>query len=150
MDDGSPPPCLKEIYDPPLITRVRGKPEVLTKPGIAMVGTRHPTPTVLAWPSCGHAIWPPKNWSLLLILMMSGLARGVATPRAIVAPSRPKSSKPRNIRHAHHRRLCARTKSRRVSGARQGHQQKFLGTEHAHPTGRGAGGDNFQPNYDLL
>src|ERR1700722_2653854 len=38
MDDASPPPCLKEIYDPPLITRVRGNPEVLPKPGIAMVG----------------------------------------------------------------------------------------------------------------
>ena len=41
-------------------------PEVLTKPGIAMVGTRHPTPTVLAWPSGWHAIWPPKDWSLLV------------------------------------------------------------------------------------
>src|SRR5580704_8348395 len=36
MDDASPPPCLKEIYDPPLITRVRGNPEVLTKPGGGM------------------------------------------------------------------------------------------------------------------
>jgi DNA processing protein len=78
MDDASPPPSPKEIYDPPLIRRVRGNPEVLTKPGIAMVGTRHPTPTVLAWPSGWHAIWPPKDWSLLL-LVMSGLARGVDT-----------------------------------------------------------------------
>jgi len=69
MDDRSPPPCLKEIYDPPLITRVGGNPEVLTKPGIAMVGTRHPTPTVLAWPSGWHAIWPPKDWSLLLVII---------------------------------------------------------------------------------
>lgn len=80
MDDASPPPCLKEIYDPPLITRVRGNPEVLTKPGIAMVGTRPPTPTELAWPSGGHAIWPPKDWSLLiLVFVMSGLAGGVDT-----------------------------------------------------------------------
>jgi DNA processing protein len=78
MDDASPPPSPKEIYDPPLITRVRGNPEVLTKPGIAMVGTRHPTPTVLSWSSGWHAIWPPKDWSLLL-LVMSGLARGVDT-----------------------------------------------------------------------
>jgi len=44
MDDPSYPPRLKEIYDPPLILRVRGNADVLTKPGIAMVGTRHPTP----------------------------------------------------------------------------------------------------------
>ena len=80
MDDASPPPCLKEIYDPPLITRVRGNPEVLTKPGIAMVGTRPPTPKELAWPSGGHAIWPPKDWSsLILVFVMSGLAGGVDT-----------------------------------------------------------------------
>jgi DNA processing protein len=78
MDDASPPPSLKEIYDPPLITRVRGNREVLTKAGIVMVGTRHPTPTVPAWPSGWHAIWPPKAWSLLL-LVMSGLARCVDT-----------------------------------------------------------------------
>jgi DNA processing protein len=44
MDDPSYPPRLKEIYDPPLILRIRGNPEALTKPGIAMVGTRHPLP----------------------------------------------------------------------------------------------------------
>jgi hypothetical protein len=43
MDDPSYP-RLKEIYDPPLILYVRGSVDVLTKPGIAMVGTRHPTP----------------------------------------------------------------------------------------------------------
>jgi DNA processing protein len=81
MDDASPPPCLKEIYDPPLITRVRGNPEVLTTAGIAMVGTRHPTPTVLAWPSGWYAIWPPKDWSLLVVVMISSsdewVGRGV-------------------------------------------------------------------------
>src|SRR5580698_4140673 len=44
MEDPSYPPRLKEIYDPPLILYVRGSPEGLTKPGIAMVGTRHPSP----------------------------------------------------------------------------------------------------------
>src|SRR5271157_2936330 len=34
MDDTAYPPRLKEIYDPPLIFRVRGNPDVLTKPGI--------------------------------------------------------------------------------------------------------------------
>src|SRR3984893_13192762 len=44
MDVLSYPPRLKEIYDPPLDLYVRGNPETLIRPGIAMVGTRHPTP----------------------------------------------------------------------------------------------------------
>ena len=38
------PHRLKEIYDPPLVLYARGNPELLNQPGIAMVGTRHPTP----------------------------------------------------------------------------------------------------------
>jgi DNA processing protein len=38
------PSRLQEIYDLPFVLYVRGNPEVLTQPGIAMVGTRHPTP----------------------------------------------------------------------------------------------------------
>ena len=38
------PARLKEIYDPPLVLYVRGDAEMLTQPGIAVVGTRHPTP----------------------------------------------------------------------------------------------------------
>ena len=37
------PPRLKQIYDPPLILYVRGAVELLSQPGIAIVGTRHPT-----------------------------------------------------------------------------------------------------------
>ena len=44
LEDPCYPSRLKEIYDPPLVLYVRGNPEVLTQPGIAMVGTRHPTP----------------------------------------------------------------------------------------------------------
>src|SRR6202034_4242880 len=44
QEDHCYPSRLKEIYDPPLVLYVRGNPEVLTQPGIAMVGTRHPTP----------------------------------------------------------------------------------------------------------
>jgi DNA processing protein len=32
------------LYDPPSIFYVRGDAELLTRPGIAVVGTRHPTP----------------------------------------------------------------------------------------------------------
>jgi DNA processing protein len=44
LDDPAYPPRLKEIYDPPLILYVRGSVEILAQPGIAVVGTRHPTP----------------------------------------------------------------------------------------------------------
>src|ERR1700674_2281415 len=43
-DDAAWPERLSEIYDPPLVLYVRGNAEVLSRPGIAIVGTRHPTP----------------------------------------------------------------------------------------------------------
>lgn len=43
LDDPMYPPRLKHIYDPPLILYVRGAIELLLQPGIAVVGTRHPT-----------------------------------------------------------------------------------------------------------
>ena len=50
-EDSCYPSRLKEIYDPPMALYVRGNPEVLTQPGIAMVGTRHPTPYGSGWRS---------------------------------------------------------------------------------------------------
>src|ERR1017187_5399158 len=44
LSDPEYPPRLKEIYDLPVILFVKGSVEVLAQPGIAMVGTRHPTP----------------------------------------------------------------------------------------------------------
>jgi DNA processing protein len=35
---------LKEIYDPPPVLWVRGDLGLLTRPAIAIVGTRHPSP----------------------------------------------------------------------------------------------------------
>jgi DNA processing protein len=73
MDDLSYPPRLKEIYDPPPILRVRGNAEVLTKPGIAMVGTRHPTPY-------GSGMAERLACDLAAQgLVISGMARGVDT-----------------------------------------------------------------------
>jgi DNA processing protein len=43
-DDAAYPPLLQQIYDPPLVLYVKGDISVLSEPGIAMVGTRHPTP----------------------------------------------------------------------------------------------------------
>jgi DNA processing protein len=33
-----------QIYNPPVALYVRGDPAVLSRPGIAVVGTRHPSP----------------------------------------------------------------------------------------------------------
>jgi len=74
MDDPSYPPRLKEIYDPPLILRIRGNPEVLTKPGIAMVGTRHPTPY-----GSGMAERLACDLAAQGLVIISGMARGVDT-----------------------------------------------------------------------
>ncbi len=74
MDDPSYPPRLKEIYDPPLILRVRGNPEVLTKPGVAMVGTRHPTPY-----GSGMAERLACDLAAQGLVIISGMARGVDT-----------------------------------------------------------------------
>jgi DNA processing protein len=60
LDDPAYPTRLKQIYDPPLILYVRGAIDLLGQPGIAVVGTRHPTPyTVPAWPSVLLLISPP-------------------------------------------------------------------------------------------
>ena len=44
MDDARYPPRLRQIYDPPLVLYVRGSVAAISLPGIAVVGTRHPTP----------------------------------------------------------------------------------------------------------
>jgi DNA processing protein len=74
MEDSSYPPRLKEIYDPPLILYIRGNPEVLTRPGIAMVGTRHPTPY-----GSGMAERLACDLAAQGLVIISGMARGVDT-----------------------------------------------------------------------
>ena len=74
MDDPSYPPRLKEIYDPPPVLRVRGSPEILTRPGIAMVGTRHPTPY-----GSGMAERLACDLAAQGLVIISGMARGVDT-----------------------------------------------------------------------
>jgi DNA processing protein len=73
LDDPSYPAELKQIYDPPLVLYVRGNVDAITHPGIAVVGTRHPTPYGLGMAerlSCDLAA--PGGW-----VIFSGLARGV-------------------------------------------------------------------------
>jgi len=74
IGDPEYPQRLMEIYDPPLALRVRGDISILSKPGIAVVGTRHPTPYGLGMSerlSCDLAARG--------LILFSGLARGVDT-----------------------------------------------------------------------
>ncbi len=72
--DDEYPTRLLEIYDPPLCLYVRGDRSILSKPGIAVVGTRHPTP---------YGIGMSERLSCDLsgrgLIIISGLARGVDT-----------------------------------------------------------------------
>jgi DNA processing protein len=74
IEDALYPRRLKEIYDPPLILYVRGNPEVLIQPGIAMVGTRHPTPY-----GSGMAERLGTDLAAQGLVIISGMARGVDT-----------------------------------------------------------------------
>src|SRR5271163_550315 len=74
QEDHCYPSRLKEIYDPPLVLYVRGNPEILTQPGIAMVGTRHPTPY-----GSGMAERLACDLAAQGLVIISGMARGVDT-----------------------------------------------------------------------
>jgi len=74
LDDPAYPPRLKQIYDPPLILYVRGAVELLSQPGIAVVGTRHPTPY-----GSGMAERLAIDLAARGLVILSGMARGVDT-----------------------------------------------------------------------
>ena len=74
IGDAAYPPRLKEIYDPPSILYVRGDAELLTRPGIAVVGTRHPTPY-----GSGMAERLSCDLAAQGLVIISGMARGVDT-----------------------------------------------------------------------
>jgi DNA processing protein len=74
FDDPFYPTRLKEIYDPPLILYVRGDATLLNQPGIAMVGTRHPTPY-----GSGMAERLACDLAGQGLVIISGMARGVDT-----------------------------------------------------------------------
>ena len=71
-DDRAYSPLLNQIYDPPLVLFVRGEAEVLARPGIGVVGTRHPTPYGL-----GMAERLACDLAVRGLAITSGLARGV-------------------------------------------------------------------------
>jgi DNA processing protein len=66
------PERLKEIYDPPPVLWVRGRVELLSRPGIAVVGTRHPTPY-----GSGMAEMLARDLAARRLLIISGMARGI-------------------------------------------------------------------------
>ncbi len=74
LDDSAYPSQLKQIYDPPLILYVRGNDAVISQPGIALVGTRHPTPYGL-----GMAERLSCDLAARGLVIFSGMARGVDT-----------------------------------------------------------------------
>jgi DNA processing protein len=74
LDDSAYPSQLKQIYDPPLILYVRGDDAVISQPGIALVGTRHPTPYGL-----GMAERLSCDLAARGLVIFSGMARGVDT-----------------------------------------------------------------------
>jgi DNA processing protein len=74
LDDPAYPAQLKQIYDPPLILYVRGNDEVISQPGIALVGTRHPTPY-----GSGMAERLACDLAARGLVIFSGMARGIDT-----------------------------------------------------------------------
>ena len=66
------PERLKEIYDPPPVLWVRGDARLLSRPSIAVVGTRHPTPY-----GSGVAEMLARDLAARRLLIISGMARGI-------------------------------------------------------------------------
>jgi DNA processing protein len=74
QDDEAYPDGLREIYDPPAVLWIRGNAELLARPGIAVVGTRHPSPY-----GAGMAEMLSRDLANRRLVILSGMARGVDT-----------------------------------------------------------------------
>ena len=68
------PERLKEIYDPPPVLWVRGSANLLSRPSIAIIGTRHPSPY-----GSGVAEMLARDLAVRRLLIVSGMARGIDT-----------------------------------------------------------------------
>jgi DNA processing protein len=73
-EDETYPGRLLEIYDPPAVLWVRGNVALLDRPGIAVVGTRQPTPY-----GSGMAEMLSRDLARRGLAIMSGMARGIDT-----------------------------------------------------------------------
>jgi DNA processing protein len=68
------PERLREIYDPPPVLWVRGDQNLLARPAIAIVGTRHPSPY-----GTGVAEMLARDLAARRLTVLSGMARGIDT-----------------------------------------------------------------------
>jgi DNA processing protein len=68
------PERLKEIYDPPPVLWVRGAVQLLSRPSIAVVGTRHPSPY-----GTNVAELLSRDLAARGLVIVSGMARGIDT-----------------------------------------------------------------------
>ena len=73
-NDEEYPERLREIFDPPAVLWVRGDLNLLAKPGIAVVGTRQPSPY-----GAGMAEMLSRDLAARGVVIQSGMARGVDT-----------------------------------------------------------------------
>ena len=74
LEEEAYPGRLLEIYDPPPVLWVRGHTELLNHPGLAVVGTRHPSPY-----GAGMAEMLSRDLAARGLAILSGMARGVDT-----------------------------------------------------------------------
>ena len=72
--DAAYPERLREIFDPPVVLWLRGDASLLAWPGIAIVGTRQPTPY-----GAGMAQMLARDLAAHGLVVLSGMARGVDT-----------------------------------------------------------------------
>jgi DNA processing protein len=72
VEDPEYPSNLREIFDPPFVIYGAGRPEVLEKPSVAVVGARRPTPYGRA-----TAEKLAKDLAASGLVIVSGLARGI-------------------------------------------------------------------------
>src|ERR1700761_7533498 len=73
-EDEAYPERLREIYDPPSTLWIRGDVTQLARPGIAVVGTRQPSPY-----GAGMAELLSRDLANRRLVILSGMARGVDT-----------------------------------------------------------------------
>jgi len=73
-EDEAYPERLREIYDPPAALWIRGNVSLLSRPGIAVVGTRQPSPY-----GAGMAELLSRDLANRRMVILSGMARGVDT-----------------------------------------------------------------------
>ena len=74
IEDPAYPDGLRNIYDPPPVLWVRGNANLLSRAGIGVVGTRHPSPY-----GAGMAEVLSRDLAARGLVIFSGMARGVDT-----------------------------------------------------------------------